>query len=711
MIRLKRAERWFFLVILLIAQPGCEKEFDKYYKVPDDLIGTILDVLQKDGNYTQFCKAVEMADFADVLGKTGNFTVFAPDDKAFEAYFQESGYSSLEQIPAEKLKELVMYHIVFWSYSRFKLLYGLGVEDQTITYSTDNFRKETRCKVPVTTETDLKGKSYSVYHDYKFVPVYSSEYFTEHNLDGASNYTFFYPNTSFTGLNVDRAEVTEYDVPAQNGWIHRINKVLVPPDNLEDILNSHAEFSTFKSLLNQRAVFSFNYQVTTAQKNSGDVNNDGKLDSLFQKLYELYAGSYALESEDVDGSGQNKMFTVFAPTNSALQEFFVNHTKGYSSIDEIGDFWMDWYLNHYIGSAYWPSKLSTMTENWEWNLTKNTEPGNIEQGDIAYSQMASNGPFYGINKYLLPKVFETAAKPIFGDKNYEWFCDLLVYYMVDILLDNEDINFTIFAPSNAAMSAAGYSARNGLGGFGLYQSQNPLTPVSRSIATDIIKSHLVFGKLSKDDLKDGTFIKTVQNTYIGVTSTGIYGGGDPAVAAVGDPDNSGINGVLYPIDRMLVSPSNSIFQILSNASGHPEYSEFYKLLLESGLVLMDDSYNPVSLSNIATGIRYTCFIPTNDAITQAKSLGLIPTDQEELQQFLRYHFMEGTVFSDGQNGGTFKTTRYADDTHTTYTTIDVLNEKDNLRVEDHQGNIRNVVSANTMATNGIIHSIDSVLIY
>src|SRR4030043_1915648 len=102
---------FLLLLTLIFIFSSCEKKFDEYYKVPEDLIGTILEVLEEDGNYTQFIKAVELVEFDDVLGKTGNFTVFAPDDQAFQAFFTESGYPSLEDIPEEELESIVYYHI------------------------------------------------------------------------------------------------------------------------------------------------------------------------------------------------------------------------------------------------------------------------------------------------------------------------------------------------------------------------------------------------------------------------------------------------------------------------------------------------------------------------------------------------------------------------------------------------------------------------
>jgi uncharacterized surface protein with fasciclin (FAS1) repeats len=698
-----------FFLLLIFA--GCEQEFDKYYKVPDNLIGTVLDVLKEDGNYRQFCKALELADYDDIIGKTGNFTVFAPNDSAFQEFFRVSGYASLDDIPEEELRSIVMYHIVFWSYSKYKLLYGLGIEDENSGYSTDNFRKETKYRPPVSSEADSAGRLFNVYHDYKFLSVFSSEYFGENNLDASNNYGFLYPGSVFTGFHVDNSSIREYDIPAQNGWIHKIDKVLVPADSHEQLLKKHPEFSDFKALLDKRASFIYDDISTRQQNGQGDINDDGKLDSLFRKNYKLNSVSYSLDMENIDGNGQNKVFTLFAPTNSALQRFLSERTTGYSSFADFDNFWMNWYLGHYIGYNYWPSQLSAMTKDWPMPLTSADPDCNISPEEIEFSKMASNGPFYGINTYLLPKDFETAAGPVFGNKDYSWFCELLIFYTIDVLLNNEDIRYTVFAPTNAAMASAGYSARDGLGGFGLYHSQNPLSPVIRSRAVDLIKSHIISGELDGSDFEAGTFIKTLQNTYLGITEEGIYGGGDIIVSKVGSPETGGSNGIVYPLDKMLISPSLSMLNVLADQAKHPEFQEFFKLLQQSGLILLDDDFNYTLLSNLATGVYYTCMVPTNQAILDGISSGSIPADPEALRQFLRYYFIEGSIFSDGKNSGNFKTTRYADDSHNNYSTLEIINSMNDLEVRDHQGNVSKAVSGNIMTTNGVIHQLESLLFY
>ncbi len=701
---------WLLLVLFLILS-GCEKKFDEYYKLPEDLIGTILDVLDEDGNYTQFIKAVELVEFDDVLGKTGNFTVFAPDDNAFSEFLTENGYTSLEEIPMEELEGIVYYHIVFWAYSKFMLLYGLNIQDVEIDYNTAAFKQPTRYTPPRTVEYDTMGRKYNVVHETKYIPVYSNEYFSELNLDASSNYSFLYPDSDYQGFNVDRAGVLEYDVPAQNGWIHRISRVLIPPRNHDDILEQMAEFSTFREMIEKNTIYQYSNSYTTAQDNDGDINEDGVLDSLFLKMNTIFPAGSSPDIENVAFNGHQNTLTLFAPTNSALQEFYINSTSGYSSLDQIGEYWINWYLSHYIGTNYWPSQFANLTEDWDWDLTSSLVDCNIGEGDIHYSQMASNGPFTGINKYFLPKIFESVAQPVIGNRDYEWFCDMLVFYLVDKLLNEDNLVFTVFAPSNDAMRAAGYMFRTGLGGYGLYHDSNPLTPLSPQVGTAIVNTHVVFGELTEDDFEEGTFIETSQNTFIGVTQDGIYAGGDLNPARRESPESVNGKGVLYRIDRMLVSPDNSIFEIISNPGTYPQYQQFFKLCYESGMIILDEDSRPQSLDNLSVGTYYSCFIPTNEVLEEGTANGMVPADADSLQQFLRYHFVEGVVFDNGEDSGEFNTTRIDEESGYLFNTIEIINQKYDLRIKDNLGNVRTVISANHMAEDGVIHQIDSYLLF
>jgi uncharacterized surface protein with fasciclin (FAS1) repeats len=128
-------------------------------------------------------------------------------------------------------------------------------------------------------------------------------------------------------------------------------------------------------------------------------------------------------------------------------------------------------------------------------------------------------------------------------------------------------------------------------------------------------------------------------------------------------------------------------------------------------MLLDENQFPLSLNNIAVGTYYTAFIPTNEALEEGILNGIVPDDPDSLQQFLRYHFVESVIFPDGEKSGEFNTTRIDEESGYLFNTIEIINQKNDLKVKDNLGNIRNVISANKLAQDGVIHQIDSILLF
>lgn len=56
--------------------------------------------------------AAQKADLAGVLATDGPFTVFAPTNDAFVALLAEKGFTSLDDVPVDDLKAILLYHVV-----------------------------------------------------------------------------------------------------------------------------------------------------------------------------------------------------------------------------------------------------------------------------------------------------------------------------------------------------------------------------------------------------------------------------------------------------------------------------------------------------------------------------------------------------------------------------------------------------------------------
>jgi transforming growth factor-beta-induced protein len=73
---------------------------------------TIVDVASNDARFSILVDAVVKAGLVDALNATGPYTVFAPTNDAFEALFSSLGVGGIDDLSAEMLKPILLYHVV-----------------------------------------------------------------------------------------------------------------------------------------------------------------------------------------------------------------------------------------------------------------------------------------------------------------------------------------------------------------------------------------------------------------------------------------------------------------------------------------------------------------------------------------------------------------------------------------------------------------------
>ena len=133
----------------------------------------IVDTAVAAGSFTTLAKALEAAGLIDALKGKGPFTVFAPTDAAFAKLPAGTIESLLQPENKEKLKAILLYHVV-------------------------------PGKVTATDVIKLNGRSVKT-------------------LQGG-----MFKVNSKHGVRVDNAKVTQTDIKASNGVIHVIDTVLLP---------------------------------------------------------------------------------------------------------------------------------------------------------------------------------------------------------------------------------------------------------------------------------------------------------------------------------------------------------------------------------------------------------------------------------------------------------------------------------------------------
>ncbi len=260
---------------------------------------------------------------------------------------------------------------------------------------------------------------------------------------------------------------------------------------------------------------------------------------------------------------------------------------------------------------------------------------------------------------------------------------------------------------------------------------------------DICDRHIVVG--DKDDegnmsgyLDEGgvIFAETKGGSTIRVAGEGLgvqfTGGGDveqgvPMAQLTSDANTNkkqvydSDNGRTFFIDRVLQDPINSVY---ANLGAHEEYSKFFELLGGNNQVFATFKNDPeikdiFSLQVVGTtsgmgqvvssfnNFRYTVFIPTNEAVDAAfaadpnlHTWDEIAEESNEntkhewalhLIRFLKYHFMDNSVYVDGveMTNSRFETAARNDNNR--FQTLLVTNNGGNLSVTDANGNVANVI--------------------
>lgn len=115
MIEIMKQIKWIVCLLAAALVLSCDSLVEDY-KFDTEGYGTkdwdIIDYCESEVAYqmASYGKAMRLAGMEDVLAQ-GNLTCVIPNDDAFAAFVGESGYGSLEEVPAPVLRDLLMYLI------------------------------------------------------------------------------------------------------------------------------------------------------------------------------------------------------------------------------------------------------------------------------------------------------------------------------------------------------------------------------------------------------------------------------------------------------------------------------------------------------------------------------------------------------------------------------------------------------------------------
>ena len=245
--------------------------------------------------------------------------------------------------------------------------------------------------------------------------------------------------------------------------------------------------------------------------------------------------------------------------------------------------------------------------------------------------------------------------------------------------------FTLLAPNNAAMAAL-------LTELGMTKSQ---LLADKPLLTTVLTYHVLSGKVERAQIPAGKAISTLQGGIFKVDvvgDTATITDGRNRTAKIVSTDRQASNGVMHGIDRVLL-PANQT--LLQTAQALPQFSILVEAIMAANL--QDALSAPGPLTVFAPTDNAFALLLTELTIDKAALLasGTLLTD------LLRYHVVPGRVLK-------------ADvPIDTAITTLEgkTFSVSSDLVVTDQLLRGTQISATDVLASNGVIHVIDRVLLH
>lgn len=371
---------------------SCSDDYDLDETMPAELGGSIYSEL-KARNYTTVVRLIEDLGYRDVLSKTGSKTLFAASDSAYNAFYLTSGWIGNDGNPVQKYEQLttaqkklllnscmlnnayvlemlantegggknlclrqassaaILDSVRFWKWDELPENLNVGEVDAEGNSTGDkrfwdNYRVQARGgiymvmdkTVPMVThflEGQIKEKKIK-HRDIGFIVG-------DLDFSETENRSYIYD-----------ARVLTQDIVCLNGYIHTVDKVILTPDNMAEMIrrngmetaytaNPKTSTRYFSALLERFSAPYYDYDLTDEFGRLYDLG----VDSVYQKRYIANRSQSGKVTQDPDrrslgvyptlayDPGWNQyalsestskevdMAAMFVPSDEAMEDYFL----------------------------------------------------------------------------------------------------------------------------------------------------------------------------------------------------------------------------------------------------------------------------------------------------------------------------------------------------------------------------------------------------
>lgn len=507
----------------IIAENGVVHVLDAVLSPPSV---TIVDVVVNSDINNTLETAVVAAGLVETLSGEGPFTLFAPTDDAFNA-LEPGVLQALLDDPAGALTDVLTYHV-------------LGQEVPSTALNNGDV------------VATVNGKDITV-------------------------------TINADGVFINDAEVTMTDIPADNGIVHVIDAVLIPPTTIVDVVVNSDIHTTLETAV-------------------------------------IAAGLV----ETLSGEGP---FTLFAPTDEAFDALEPGVLQ--ALLDDPTGALTDVLTYHVLGQEVPSTALNdgdivTTVNGKDVTVTINADGVFINDAEVTLTDIpASNGIVHVIDAVLIPPT-NTVFDIIANSAVHNTLEDLIIDAELQETLSGEG-TFTVFAPTDEAFT-------------------NAPTEIIAELLADptgklqsVLLHHVVGSIALEADLSDGQAITTEFNQDVTITIEGGNVFVDDAQVIITDLEGDNgvvhvINGVLLPtgvlntefieMGDLNIYPNPAQDFILVDLGEDFDRSHSIQLLNQLGQTVkmqeVQGQYQMIDMNDLATGNYFLRIVSANNSSVPVK---------------------------------------------------------------------------------------------
>ena len=245
--------------------------------------------------------------------------------------------------------------------------------------------------------------------------------------------------------------------------------------------------------------------------------------------------------------------------------------------------------------------------------------------------------------------------------------------------------FTVFAPTDAAFAASGITL-------------STINSLDTADLEAILLYHVLTSEVGSGSVPAGPNAKVItaggDSVFVTKNLSGVYVNG----VMVSQADIDASNGVIHLISSVLIPPSGNIVETAQSLSD-------FTFLVAAVLRASQGSTNVAAI--LSSNGPFTVFAPTNDAFIDAGFADIAAINAASpdfLAAVLTYHVIPGRIFSSDLTNGAQPQMASGDTV-----TIGITGSGATVKGIGN-GTASNIIGANVMARNGVIHVIDQVLL-